>query len=136
MQSLPQCHFSYVPRWLPASLPARHKRDSRERIEQIKSPDVKKKVQCFDIPKLFQFKIEEKSGNLFRCHSSSYFCSQSSHLIQQLTNKQHEQFLILPLLTLGVFLFTTASRTALVTTQPPIQWVQRALSLGVKATGA
>jgi hypothetical protein len=33
---------------------------------------------------------------------------------------------------LGVFLFTTASRTALGPTQPPIQWVQGALSLGVK----
>jgi hypothetical protein len=33
---------------------------------------------------------------------------------------------------LGIFLFTTASRTALVSTQPPIQWVPGALSLGVK----
>jgi hypothetical protein len=32
----------------------------------------------------------------------------------------------------GIFLFTTAPRTALVPTQPPIQWVPGALSLGVK----
>jgi hypothetical protein len=36
---------------------------------------------------------------------------------------------------LGIFLFTTASRTALRPTQPPIQWVPRALSLGVKRPG-
>jgi hypothetical protein len=33
---------------------------------------------------------------------------------------------------LGIFIFTTASRTALEPTQPPIQWVSGALSLGVK----
>jgi hypothetical protein len=33
---------------------------------------------------------------------------------------------------LGIFLFTTASRTALGSTQRPIQWVPGALSLGVK----
>jgi hypothetical protein len=33
---------------------------------------------------------------------------------------------------LGIFLFTTASRTALGLTQPPIQWVPGALSMGVK----
>jgi hypothetical protein len=33
---------------------------------------------------------------------------------------------------LGIFLFTTVTRTALGPTQPPIQWVPRALSLGVK----
>jgi hypothetical protein len=32
---------------------------------------------------------------------------------------------------LGIFLFTTASRPALGPTQPPIQWVLRALSPGV-----
>jgi hypothetical protein len=32
----------------------------------------------------------------------------------------------------GIFLFTTASRTALWPTQSPIQWVPRALSLGIK----
>jgi len=32
---------------------------------------------------------------------------------------------------LGIFLFTTASRTVLGLTQPPIQWVRGALSLGV-----
>jgi hypothetical protein len=36
---------------------------------------------------------------------------------------------------LGIFLFTTASRTALGPTQPPIQWVPAALSLGVKRPG-
>jgi hypothetical protein len=36
---------------------------------------------------------------------------------------------------LGIFLFTTVSRTALGATQPPIQWVPRALSLGVKRPG-
>jgi hypothetical protein len=36
---------------------------------------------------------------------------------------------------LGIFLFTTASRTVLVLTEPPIQWVPRALSLGVKRPG-
>jgi hypothetical protein len=36
---------------------------------------------------------------------------------------------------LEIFLFTTASRTALGPTQPPIQWVQGALSLGVKLAG-
>jgi hypothetical protein len=33
---------------------------------------------------------------------------------------------------LGIFLFTTVSGTALGPTQPPIQWVPGALSLGVK----
>jgi hypothetical protein len=36
---------------------------------------------------------------------------------------------------LGIFLFTTASRTALGTTQPLIQWVPGASSLGVKRPG-
>jgi hypothetical protein len=36
--------------------------------------------------------------------------------------------------TLGIF-FSTASRTALGPTQPPIQWVPRALSLGDKRPG-
>jgi hypothetical protein len=36
---------------------------------------------------------------------------------------------------LEIFLFTTASRTALEPTEPPIQWVPWALSLGVKRPG-
>jgi hypothetical protein len=36
---------------------------------------------------------------------------------------------------LGNFLLTTASRPALVPPQPPIQWVQGALSVGVKRPG-
>jgi hypothetical protein len=36
---------------------------------------------------------------------------------------------------LGIFLFTTASRTVLGLTQPLIQWVPGALSLGVKRPG-
>jgi len=36
---------------------------------------------------------------------------------------------------LGIFLFTTTSRPALGHTQPPIQWVPGALSLGVKWLG-
>jgi hypothetical protein len=36
---------------------------------------------------------------------------------------------------LGIFLFATMSRTALEPTQPPIQWVPGALSLGVKLPG-
>jgi hypothetical protein len=36
---------------------------------------------------------------------------------------------------LGIFLYTTTSRTALRPTQPPIQWVPGALSLGVKRPG-
>jgi hypothetical protein len=36
---------------------------------------------------------------------------------------------------LGIFLFITVSRTALGSIQPPIQWVPRALSLGVKRPG-
>jgi hypothetical protein len=35
----------------------------------------------------------------------------------------------------GIFLFTTASRTALGPTHPPIQWVPEALFLGVKRPG-
>jgi hypothetical protein len=36
---------------------------------------------------------------------------------------------------LGIFLFTTASRTTLETTQSPIQWVPGAISLGVERPG-
>jgi len=36
---------------------------------------------------------------------------------------------------LGIFLFTTTSRTALGLTQPTIQWVLEILSLGVKRLG-
>jgi hypothetical protein len=36
---------------------------------------------------------------------------------------------------LGIFLFTTASRPALVPTEPPIQWVRGTLSLAVKRPG-
>jgi hypothetical protein len=36
---------------------------------------------------------------------------------------------------LGIFLFATASRPVLGPTQPPIQWVSGALSLGVKRPG-
>jgi hypothetical protein len=36
---------------------------------------------------------------------------------------------------LGIFLFTTASRTVLGPTQPPIQWAPVAVSLGVKRPG-
>jgi len=36
---------------------------------------------------------------------------------------------------LGIFLFTTASRTALGPTQPPIHWATRTLSLRVKRPG-
>jgi hypothetical protein len=36
---------------------------------------------------------------------------------------------------LGIFLFTTVSRTALGPTQPSIQWVTGALSLGIKRPG-
>jgi hypothetical protein len=36
---------------------------------------------------------------------------------------------------LGIFLFSTTSRMALGPTQPPIQWVPGALSLGVKWLG-
>jgi hypothetical protein len=36
---------------------------------------------------------------------------------------------------LGIFLFTTTSRMALGLTQPHIQWVPGALSLGVKQLG-
>jgi hypothetical protein len=35
----------------------------------------------------------------------------------------------------GIFLFTTASTTALGATQRPIQWVPGGLSLGVKRSG-
>jgi hypothetical protein len=36
---------------------------------------------------------------------------------------------------LGIFLFNTASRTALGPIQPTIQWIKGALSLGVKRPG-
>jgi hypothetical protein len=35
----------------------------------------------------------------------------------------------------GIFLFTTASRTALEPSQPPIQWIPGAFSLGIKWLG-
>jgi hypothetical protein len=49
----------------------------------------------------------------------------------------HKTFLPHPYICsiLEIFLFTTASRTALGPTQPPIQWVPGALSLGVKWPG-
>jgi hypothetical protein len=45
-----------------------------------------------------------------------------------------EFFFPLPSPWLGIFLFTTVSRTALGPTQPPIQWIPRALSLGKLTT--
>jgi hypothetical protein len=36
---------------------------------------------------------------------------------------------------LGIFLFTTASRPALGSTQSPIQWIPEAISLGLKRPG-
>jgi hypothetical protein len=36
---------------------------------------------------------------------------------------------------LGIFVFITMSRTALVSTQPHIQWLSGALSLGIKWPG-
>jgi hypothetical protein len=36
---------------------------------------------------------------------------------------------------LGIFLYTTASRTVLVPAQPPMEWVLGALSLGLKRPG-
>jgi hypothetical protein len=36
---------------------------------------------------------------------------------------------------LGIFLFNTASRTALEATQAPIQWIAEALSLGINFPG-
>jgi len=36
---------------------------------------------------------------------------------------------------LGIFLFTTASRPSLETTQPPNQWVSGVLSLGISRPG-
>jgi hypothetical protein len=36
---------------------------------------------------------------------------------------------------LGIFLFSTASGTALGPTQPPIQWIPGILSLGIKQSG-
>jgi hypothetical protein len=36
----------------------------------------------------------------------------------------------------GIFLFTTASRPALGSAQPPIQWVPGALSLGIRRLGS
>jgi len=36
---------------------------------------------------------------------------------------------------IGLFLFTTATRSALGPIQPPIQWLRGALSLGVKRPG-
>jgi hypothetical protein len=36
---------------------------------------------------------------------------------------------------LGIFLFATASGTALGPTQPPLQWIPGALSLGIKGPG-
>jgi hypothetical protein len=37
---------------------------------------------------------------------------------------------------LGIFLFTTTSRMTMGPTQPPIQWVPGALSLGIKRPGS
>jgi hypothetical protein len=37
---------------------------------------------------------------------------------------------------MGIFLLDTVSRPALERTQPPIQWIKRALSSEVKAAGA
>jgi len=42
---------------------------------------------------------------------------------------------MLTITNIGIFLFTTVSRLALRPTQPPIQWVLGALSLGVKWPG-
>jgi hypothetical protein len=42
---------------------------------------------------------------------------------------------VIVIIILEIFLFTTASRTALGPTHPPIYWVPGALSLGVKRPG-
>jgi hypothetical protein len=58
---------------------------------------------------------------------------QKSHLQRTVYNSCFE-FIIL-IWGLGTCLFITTSTTALEPTQPPIQWVQGALSLGVKRPG-
>jgi hypothetical protein len=55
----------------------------------------------------------------------------------QILNKIKRMFyqFMLYLFKVGIFVFTTASRTALGPTQPPIQWVPAVLSLGVQRLG-
>jgi hypothetical protein len=57
----------------------------------------------------------------------------SYHIITKRQNPQDHKFYFMFLI--GIFLFTTASRMALGPTQPPIQLVPGALSLGVKRPG-
>jgi hypothetical protein len=60
-----------------------------------------------------------------RCCDTGQQCSQDKYIYIGFDSRRG----------LGIFLFTTASRKALEPTQPPIQWVPGALSLGVKRPG-
>jgi hypothetical protein len=54
------------------------------------------------------------------------FCGHYENILKQKANKCRSRG------ELGIFLFTTVSRTVLGPTQPPIQWAPRTLSLEVK----
>jgi hypothetical protein len=76
----------------------------------------------------------KKAGYFFDKLCDSFSNNVLHHGVSYVPKSMQEIIFNLSLL-LGIFLFTTASRTARGPTQPPIQGVLGVLSLGVKRSG-
>jgi hypothetical protein len=83
---------------------------------------------CSSHQLLFSHKMRGfKIGVLKSKRRTFYFCIALGYGLEDRGFKSRQR--------LGIFLFTTVSRTVLGPTQPPMQWVQGVLSPGVKRPG-